>query len=71
MLHAVRVIYHRRFITYKFKVLLKQFFLSASIFGVPVLRIICGEEPGVENEIIGKNYAWNIEVAVQVRELYQ
>jgi hypothetical protein len=29
------------------------------------------KEPGLENEIIGKNYAWDVEVAVQVSELHQ
>jgi len=42
--------------------------LSDSIFGVPVLRTVCVEESEVENEIIGKNYAW---VAVQVSEIHQ
>jgi hypothetical protein len=32
---------------------------------------MCAKEPGVENEIIGKNYAWNIKVAVQVSEIHQ
>jgi len=32
---------------------------------------MCAKEPELENEIIGKNYAWNVEVAVQVSELHQ
>jgi hypothetical protein len=32
---------------------------------------MCAKEPELENEIIGKNYVWNVEVAVQVSELHQ
>jgi hypothetical protein len=59
--HVISVIYHLLFITYKFKVFLEQFFfLSDSIFWVSTLHIMCAEEPGMENEITGKNYGWNI-----------